>query len=140
MINAEYVQFHPTTFFKQQRAQFLISEAVRGAGARLVHADGEPFMQRYDPEWKDLAPRDVVARSIHMEMLKRDVSNVFLDLRSYVSPQEILGHFPTIYERCLEYGVDITRDLSRWCRRPTIRAAASGWTTSGKRTVLTSMR
>ncbi len=79
IINAEYIQFHPTTFYMSRAPHFLISEAVRGEGARLVHADGTPFMQRYDPEWKDLAPRDIVARSIHEEMLKHDVPNVYLD-------------------------------------------------------------
>ncbi len=112
IINAEFVQFHPTCFYYQNAARFLISEAVRGAGARLVDANGEPFMQNYAPEWKDLAPRDVVARSIHNEMLNNDVSNVYLDLPSYVSREEILTHFPTIYENCLEYGVDITEDLA----------------------------
>jgi L-aspartate oxidase len=111
IINAEFVQFHPTAFYRQGSARFLVSEAVRGAGARLVHADGQPFMQKHDPEWKDLAPRDVVARSIHREMLANDVSNVFLDLRSYIPREEILSHFPTIYEKALEFGVDITRDL-----------------------------
>jgi L-aspartate oxidase len=111
VINTEFVQFHPTTFFQQNLSRFLISEAVRGAGARLVDETGEPFMQRYAPEWKDLAPRDIVARSMHHEMLARDVPNVFLDLRSYLSVQEIQDHFPNIYENCLTYGVDITRDL-----------------------------
>jgi L-aspartate oxidase len=73
--------------------------------------DGEPFMHNHDPKWKDLAPRDVVARSIHREMLARDVNNVYLDLRSYVPRDEILRHFPTIYEQALQFGVDITEDL-----------------------------
>jgi L-aspartate oxidase len=111
IINAEFVQFHPTAFYRQGAARFLVSEAVRGAGARLVHADGQPFMQKHDPEWKDLAPRDVVARSIHREMLANDVSNVFLDLRTYIPRDQILAHFPTIHEKALEFGVDITRDL-----------------------------
>ncbi len=111
VINMEYVQFHPTTFHQLNAPNFLISEAVRGAGARLVNADGEPFMQRYDPEWKDLAPRDVVARSIHREMLLRDVQNVYLDLRSYIPEKDIREHFPTILKSCLAYGVDITTDL-----------------------------
>jgi L-aspartate oxidase len=68
-------------------------------------------MQQYAPEWKDLAPRDVVARSIHTEMLKHDLPNVYLDLRSYVPQDEILSHFPTIYRQCLDYGVDITQEL-----------------------------
>ena len=111
VINMEYVQFHPTTFHQLNAPNFLISEAVRGAGARLVHADGEPFMQLYDPEWKDLAPRDVVARSIHREMLMRDVQNVYLDLRSYIPEADIRDHFPTILKSCLSYGVDITTEL-----------------------------
>lgn len=111
VINMEFVQFHPTTFYHVNAPNLLISEAVRGAGARLVNADGEPFMQRYQPEWKDLAPRDVVARSIHQEMLARDVTHVFLDLRSYVSQDEIMHHFPTIRESLLPYGVDIAKDL-----------------------------
>lgn len=111
IVNAEYIQFHPTTFYHTQAPLFLISEAVRGAGARLVHANSEPFMQEYEPEWKDLAPRDVVARSIHEEILKRGTSNVYLDLRSYISEQEIKEHFPTIYKTCLEYDIDITRHL-----------------------------
>jgi L-aspartate oxidase len=65
VINAEFIQFHPTTFFHPHAPRLLISEAVRGDGARLVDASGQPFMQRYDPEWRDLAPRDVVARGIH---------------------------------------------------------------------------
>jgi L-aspartate oxidase len=110
VINAEYVQFHPTAFYKQQAARFLVSEAVRGAGARLVNAGGEPFMQKYAPEWKDLAPRDVVARSIHQEMLRQDLPNVYLDLVSNIPADRIRHKFPTIYARCLEFGVDITRD------------------------------
>ena len=111
VINAEFVQFHPTTFYHRQAPRFLISEAVRGAGARLVHADGTPFMQHYDPDWQDLASRDVVARSIHHEMLTHDVPNVYLDVRSYVSQSEILQHFPTMQRSCLAYGVDVTTDL-----------------------------
>jgi L-aspartate oxidase len=111
VINAEFVQFHPTTFYRAPAPPFLISEAVRGAGARLVHANGEPFMHKYDPQWKDLAPRDVVARGLHHEMLAHDVTHVYLDLRNYLSKDDILAHFPNIYRDCLAYGVDITRDL-----------------------------
>jgi L-aspartate oxidase len=68
-------------------------------------------MQRYAPEWKDLAPRDIVARSIQWEMMSQGAPNVFLDLRSYIPTTEILSHFPTIYEYCLRYGVDLTQDL-----------------------------
>ncbi len=111
LINMEFVQFHPTTFHHESAPNFLISEAVRGAGARLVLGNGEPFMQRHAPEWKDLAPRDVVARSIHREMLSRGLTHVYLDLRSYIQKDDILQHFPTIYQSLQEYGVDITTDL-----------------------------
>ncbi|MCX7707061.1 MAG: L-aspartate oxidase [Anaerolineae bacterium] len=111
LINMEFVQFHPTTFHHEGAPNFLISEAVRGAGARLVLASGEPFMQRYAPEWRDLAPRDVVARSIHREMLSRGLTHVYLDLRSYIPHDDILQHFPMIYQNLQEYGVDITTDL-----------------------------
>lgn len=111
VINCQFIQFHPTTFYKEGAPGFLISEAVRGAGARLIHANGEPFMQKYDAEWKDLAPRDVVARSIGMEMIEKNVSNVYLDLRSYIPEEKIRERFPAIYKQCLQYGVDITKDL-----------------------------
>ncbi|MCE7984114.1 MAG: L-aspartate oxidase [Caldilinea sp. CFX5] len=110
IINAEFVQFHPTAFYYQDGARFLVSEAVRGAGARLVDEQGRPFMAKYAPEWQDLAPRDVVAQSIHREMLDKDLPNVYLDLASYLAPEQIRAKFPTIYERSLEYGVDITRE------------------------------
>jgi L-aspartate oxidase len=111
IINAEFIQFHPTTFHKPPAPHFLISEAVRGAGARLVHADGRPFMQEYDAEWKDLAPRDVVSRAIHREMLERDLANVFLDLRSYIPESTIRQHFPNISDACQQHGIDIIQDL-----------------------------
>jgi len=111
VINTEYVQFHPTAFYHRNAPCFLITEAVRGAGARLVDERGTPFMDRYDPQWKDLAPRDVVARSIHSEILKLGVSNVYLDLRSYIPAERIRAEFPGMYQGCLEYGIDITRDL-----------------------------
>jgi L-aspartate oxidase len=111
VINTEFIQFHPTTFYHPHAPNALISEAVRGAGARLVGADGAPFMQEYDPEWKDLAPRDVVSRSIHNEMLKRDMPHVYLDLRSYIPADRIIEQFPNIHQTGLAYGVDITTDL-----------------------------
>ena len=111
VINTEYVQFHPTAFYHRNAPCFLITEAVRGAGARLVDERGDPFMERYDPEWKDLAPRDVVARSIHSEILRRGVSNVYLDLPSYIPAERIRAEFPEMHRSCLEYGIDITRDL-----------------------------
>ena len=86
VINMEFVQFHPTTFVGANGARFLITEAVRGDGGRLVHADNTPFMDKYDAVWKDLAPRDVVARAIYQEMLEHDQINV-----DYIGmPQELL--------------------------------------------------
>ncbi len=111
VINNQFIQFHPTTFFHPQAHHFLISEAVRGAGARLVNANGEPFMQRYAPKWKDLAPRDIVSRSIHEEILKQGTTHVYLDLSSYLPASKIKMEFPNIYKKCLEYGVDITNEL-----------------------------
>jgi L-aspartate oxidase len=111
VINMEFVQFHPTTFYHPGAPRFLITEAARGDGGRLVNAAGEPFMQLYDEEWKDLAPRDVVSRSIYHEMLTRDVTHMYLDLRSYIPEARIREHFPNIYQKCLSYGIDLTRDL-----------------------------
>jgi L-aspartate oxidase len=111
VINTEYVQFHPTAFYHPNAPCFLITEAVRGAGARLVDEHRVPFMDRYDAKWKDLAPRDVVARSIHAEMLRRGVPNVYLDVASYVPVERIRTEFPEMLRGCLQYGVDITRDL-----------------------------
>ena len=110
IVNAEYVQFHPTAFFRRSAPRFLVSEAVRGEGGRLLNDKGEAFMERYAPVWKDLAPRDVVARSIHLEMIDREISNVYLDLCSAMPADRIRERFPTIYETCLSYGVDITRE------------------------------
>jgi L-aspartate oxidase len=110
IINAEYVQFHPTTFYHRGQARFLISEALRGEGARLLNAAGEPFMERYAPEWKDLAPRDVVARSIHLEMLCTGSPFVYLDIASNMSPKKIAQRFPNIRRSCQEYGVDPAKE------------------------------
>ena len=83
---------------------------MRGAGATLMNENGEPFMQHYDAEWKDLAPRDIVARSIHQEMFTRNIPNVYLDIASKLSADDIRARFPSIYKRCLQYGIDITRE------------------------------
>jgi L-aspartate oxidase len=109
VINMEYIQFHPTAFSMHGSTKFLISEAVRGEGGVLTTPEGEPFMERYAPEWKDLAPRDVVARAIYWEMLENDLPNVYLDVASHRSPEYLKERFPQIYQRCLEHGVDITR-------------------------------
>jgi L-aspartate oxidase len=110
VLNCEFVQFHPTAFYQQGAPCFLITEAMRGAGARLLDSEGNLFMQKYDPEWKDLAPRDVVSRSIHQEMLISGTTHVFLDIASHLPSDDIRDRFPFIYEKCLEYGVDITHE------------------------------
>ncbi len=110
IINAEYVQFHPTTFYHRGQARFLISEALRGEGARLLNSRGEPFMQRYAPEWKELAPRDVVARSIHQEMLRTASPFVYLDIASVLPPDKIAERFPNIRQSCLQYGLDPAKE------------------------------
>ena len=105
----EYVQFHPTAFYHpSERPAFLITEAMRGYGAILRNKSGKEFMAKYDPR-KELAPRDVVARAIDTEMKNRGDDHVFLDV-THKDPEETKKHFPTIYERCLKLGVDITKD------------------------------
>lgn len=111
IINTEFVQFHPTTFYKKGTDNFLISEAVRGAGAKLVDDKGVPFMQKYAPKWLDLAPRDVVSRSIFTEMTLNDSPCMYLDIKSQLSAAEIRDRFPTIYQHCLQFDVDITKQL-----------------------------
>ena len=106
--NVEYVQFHPTAFHMHGDTKFLISEAVRGEGAVLLSPDGKPFMEQYAPKWKDLAPRDVVARAIYWEMLANDYPYVVLDIASHKSADYIQERFPHIYTNCLEHGIDIT--------------------------------
>lgn len=111
LINMEYIQFHPTTFFHKDSSRFLISESVRGEGARLMNLDGNYFMKEYDSELKDLAPRDVVARAIHEEMLKQTEDHVLLDLSPLVKKKiDIQKRFPNIYKRILQYGIDITKE------------------------------
>jgi len=110
VINLEYVQFHPTTLFKPGAPAFLISEAARGAGAKLMNHKGEYFMEKYSDKWKDLAHRDVVARAIHAEMLKTGTSNVFLDFYSFMDKEKILKDFPNISETCARYGINITKE------------------------------
>jgi len=104
--NMEFVQFHPTALYdpKGLSPDFLVSEAVRGYGGILKAADGEEFMDKYDPR-KSLAPRDIVARAIDHEMKVRGVENMFLDVQ-HIDKKEFLNHFPTIYDACLDAGVD----------------------------------
>jgi len=108
-INMEFMQFHPTTLYIPGARRFLISEAVRGEGARLKNLRGEYFMERYNPEFKDLAPRDEVAIAIWEEMLHNSEDHVLLDVANFVK-EDIPTRFPTIYRKCLEAGIDITRE------------------------------
>ncbi len=108
--NAEYIQFHPTALSVPGAEGFLISEAVRGEGGVLLTPDGQPFMEKYSPEWKDLAPRDVVARAIHTEMETRGYSYVLLDIASHMPAEEIKTRFPNIYAEGLRVGLDITHE------------------------------
>jgi len=110
IINAEYVQFHPTALAVPGAEGFLISEAVRGEGGVLLSPDGVPFMEKYSPQWKDLAPRDVVARAIHTEMESHDYSYVLLDIASHMPADALRMRFPNIYAECLRVGIDITRE------------------------------
>jgi L-aspartate oxidase len=101
----EFVQFHPTALYVPSAPRFLLSEALRGEGAYLRNASGERFMERYHP-MKELAPRDVVARSIVMEMRTSGDSSAFLDL-THLPRDFVRERFPRIYETCLHYGVDL---------------------------------
>ena len=108
IINAEFVQFHPTTLFHRDYPNFLISEAVRGEGARLINKSGEAFMHRYHPELGDLAPRDEVSRAIYQEMESRGESHVYLDAGP-VKDVDLASRFPSIFNTCLEAGIDMKR-------------------------------
>jgi L-aspartate oxidase len=108
LIDLEYVQFHPTAFFRKNAPRFLVTEALRGEGAVLVNSHGERFMDRIHPRGS-LAPRDIVARAIDQELAASGEVSVFLDL-SALKPDFVRERFPGVVAHCAEFGVDITRE------------------------------
>lgn len=104
--NMEFVQFHPTCLYHPHAKSFLISEALRGEGGKLLRANGERFMPLYD-ERAELAPRDIVARAIDAELKRHGEDCVYLDMR-HLSRAELEHKFPNIFRRCLELGIDIS--------------------------------
>ena len=108
IVNAEYIQFHPTALAAPGAEGFLISEAVRGEGGVLLTPEGRAFMEEFSPQWKDLAPRDVVARAIHHLMETQGYSHVLLDIATHMPAETIRTRFPNIYSACKRAGIDIT--------------------------------
>jgi L-aspartate oxidase len=109
IVNCEYVQFHPTALYVPGKARTLLTEALRGEGARLVNRKGERFMAKYEPEHLELAPRDVVSRAIFQEMAASGEACVYLDLAPVAAKLDLESHFPTVLAACLAEGFDPRR-------------------------------
>lgn len=108
--NMEFIQFHPTSLYNPGvKPSFLITEALRGFGAKLRTTDGQKFMKKYDQRGS-LAPRDIVARAIDHEMKISGSDHVFLDC-THLDPEKLKDHFPNIYKKCLSLNIDITKDM-----------------------------
>jgi L-aspartate oxidase len=110
IINAEFVQFHPTCLFHKDIKRFLISESLRGEGGRIKDHEGKEFMSEYSP-MGDLAPRDVVSRAVYDQICKTGKEYMLLDIAGYYNGRYPLEkRFSRIYTTCLEGGIDITRE------------------------------